>query len=187
MENRKKVWADIKHIHNNIEDPWFLMGDFNNVLGAQDRIGGNVVNENEYKDLKAMMKQMSIFKKDAMGDHFTWTNNQWNWMIFSRIDRVFGNISWQQQNMDTTLSILNLGVSDHALLCLQEVTPIRIIRTPFKFQNIVVTKMDYNDKVLQRWNESLVGRLMFVIWKKLQRLKLVIRGLCKTFNGINKY
>lgn len=47
--------------------------------------------------------------------------------------------------------------------------------------------MDYNIKVMHSWNESLVGRLMFVIWNKLQRLQPIIRGLCKNFNGINKY
>lgn len=180
LEQRKKLWEDIKHIHNNIKDPWFLMGDFNNVFRDQDRIRGNVVHTNEYKDLTSMMEQASLFEKYTTGDHFTWTNNQRNGIIYFRIYGVLGNISWQQQNMDIILSILNHRASDQPC-------PRRINRTPFKFQNIMVTKMYYNDYVLQSWNESLVGNPMYVIWKKLQRLQLVIRGMCKTFNGINQY
>lgn len=43
------------------------MGDLNNVLRSQDRIRGNVVHENKYKDLKDMMGQANLFEKDTMG------------------------------------------------------------------------------------------------------------------------
>lgn len=64
------------------------MGDFNNVLKAQDRTIGNLVSMNKYKDRVDMMEQTGIHDKDSIGDHFTWTNNQINWMIYLRIDRV---------------------------------------------------------------------------------------------------
>lgn len=43
------------------------MRDFNNVLRAQDRIGGNMVTENEYKDLMVMMEKLDSMKKRVCG------------------------------------------------------------------------------------------------------------------------
>lgn len=45
LERRKKLWQDVKDIHNQQQGPWFLTGDFNNVLKSQDIIGGKVVIE----------------------------------------------------------------------------------------------------------------------------------------------
>ncbi|CAK8574668.1 unnamed protein product [Lathyrus sativus] len=94
LEQRKGLWKDLTNIQANVTEAWCLMGDYNNVLRAQDRIGGNMVTENEYKDLIDMMDQVGLYEKDGCDDHFTWCNNQRNDMIYSRIDRVLGNINW---------------------------------------------------------------------------------------------
>ncbi|XP_058783013.1 uncharacterized protein LOC131657658 [Vicia villosa] len=41
LELRKRLWKDIAAMKPNAPEPWCLMGDFNNVLKAQDRIGGD--------------------------------------------------------------------------------------------------------------------------------------------------
>ncbi|XP_058741419.1 uncharacterized protein LOC131613795 [Vicia villosa] len=51
LEKRRVLWKDMITLHQSIRGPWCAMGDFNNVAGAQDRIGGNMVVESEYKDL----------------------------------------------------------------------------------------------------------------------------------------
>lgn len=45
--------------------PWCLIGDFNNILQAQDRIGGTLVGENEYKDLQNMMEKTNLHEMDT--------------------------------------------------------------------------------------------------------------------------
>jgi hypothetical protein len=68
------------------------MGDFNNVLKSQHRIGGRIVMEAEYSDLSTMMNTTSLYEMDSMGDHYTWSNKQRDCAIYSRIDRVIGNL-----------------------------------------------------------------------------------------------
>lgn len=43
--------------------PWFLMGDFNNVMSVQDKIGGNPMQEMEYRDLREMMILWAFLRK----------------------------------------------------------------------------------------------------------------------------
>lgn len=95
------------------------MGDYNNVLLAQDRIGGIAIHEAEYIDLTNMMEKVDLFDKENSGDYFTWTNKQTSNTIYSRIARVIGNVQWHALHNDTIMNILGQGVSDHALLCLQ--------------------------------------------------------------------
>ncbi|MCH95907.1 hypothetical protein A2U01_0016889, partial [Trifolium medium] len=52
LNQRRKLWKDIETLHSQQQGPWFLMGDFNNVLKSQDRIGGRTVTESEYRDLR---------------------------------------------------------------------------------------------------------------------------------------
>lgn len=94
LDQRRTLWTDIECIHGNQHGPWVLLGDFNNVLKAKDRVGGNLVTESEYEDLAKMMRNTGTFEKDSMGDYYTWSNKQTDGMIYSRIDRVLGNVEW---------------------------------------------------------------------------------------------
>lgn len=51
LDKRKQLWRDIGDIHSQLHQPWFLMGDYNNVLRVQDRMRSNPVHEAEYRDL----------------------------------------------------------------------------------------------------------------------------------------
>jgi hypothetical protein len=67
-------------------------------LKNHDRIGGRIVTESEYRDLKTMMDTTCLYEMDNSGDHYTWSNKQSNCAIYSRIDRVIGNIDWLQKD-----------------------------------------------------------------------------------------
>ena len=73
LEQQKKLWAEIEKIHGKQQEPWTLIGDFNNVLMEKDRISGKLVMEAEYIDLENMMNKTGMFKK-SVGDYYTWSN-----------------------------------------------------------------------------------------------------------------
>lgn len=70
------------------------MGGFNNELQNTDRIGGRNIIEAEYKDLKNLMENAGLYEMDSRGEHFTWSNNQSEKPIYSRIYRLIGNMEW---------------------------------------------------------------------------------------------
>lgn len=47
LEQRRGLWKDIKKIHHQQRGPWCLMGNFNNVLRANYRVGERIVHESE--------------------------------------------------------------------------------------------------------------------------------------------
>lgn len=143
LDQRRKLWEDLEHIHNSQQGPWFLMGDFNNVTKSMDRVGGNLVTEREYVDLRNLMDHAGLFEKDSTGEYFTWTNKHSIGTIYSKIDHVLGNIDWLQDNTDVKLEILPPSIFDHCLLCLSDQKNNRTLHTKFKFTNSVVKVAGY--------------------------------------------
>ncbi|KAK2357064.1 hypothetical protein QL285_094373 [Trifolium repens] len=184
LDQRRRLWLELEDIHNAQQGPWCLMRDFNNVLKAADRIGGRMVHESEYSDFASMMDRVGLSEMASLGDYYTWSNKQVDGVIYSRIDRVLGNVDWFQLNIDSTLTIMDPGISDHSLLCLTGPVHIPPQKSHFKFLNCVSTLPDFSDCVTQNWNAPLVGKPLSVLWKKLLRLQPVIRKISKPFTGI---
>ncbi|XP_045791547.1 uncharacterized protein LOC123886260 [Trifolium pratense] len=186
LEHRRKLWKELEGIHNTQHGPWCLMGDFNNVLKSTDRVGGKLVHESEYTDLASLMDKSGLSEMNSLGDYYTWSNKHVDGIIYSRIDRVLGNVDWFQLNLDSTLTNMDPGISDHALLCLKgHDNAISTSKSQFKFLNCVTTMADFTDCVSRCWNEPLDGRPMFVLWRKLLRLQPVIRKLSRPVKSIN--
>lgn len=73
-EERKKLWDDISGMAGSCANEWCLIGDFNNVLSVEDRIGCAPVQIQEFQDLRTMMENVGLFECQMRGTHFTWSN-----------------------------------------------------------------------------------------------------------------
>jgi hypothetical protein len=186
LEHRRKLWKELVDINDTLQGPWCLMGDFNNVLKAIDRIGGRMVHDSEYNDLVSLMDTAGLSEMDNIGDYYTWSNKHLDGTIYSRIDRVLGNVDWFQMNLHSTLTNMAPGVSDHSLLCLNGQVPTHnsLPKSHFKFINCVSTMPNFSDCVASSWSRPIVGSPMYVLWKKLLRLQPLPRQLSRTILGI---
>lgn len=81
----------INRLSNTINEPWMVIGDYNNVLTMENKIGGCPVQEVEYYDLEDMMKVVGLFEYTTHVNHHTWSNKHTNWIIYSRIDKDICN------------------------------------------------------------------------------------------------
>jgi hypothetical protein len=181
---RKILWKELDAVHRNQQGPWFLIGDFNNVIKSMDRIGGNLVTEHEFADLNDMMNTTGLFEKESIGDYYTWTNKHTVGTIYSRIDHVLGNLDWLQANLHRQLEILAPNVSDHSLLCLRTHEPKAVRNVNFKFTNSVIQIAGYHDIVNKSWSTPLMGRPMAVLWFKLMRLQAPLHKLSKQLSNV---
>lgn len=48
LEKRREFWIEVRNLNVNSSEVRCLTGDFHNVLGSNDRIGGNPVLVNEF-------------------------------------------------------------------------------------------------------------------------------------------
>ncbi|KHN06941.1 Transposon TX1 putative 149 kDa protein, partial [Glycine soja] len=162
-----------------------LIGDFNNVLKTNDRVGGKMVCEKEYKDLRTMMDNTGLAEMDSKGDYYTWSNKQSENIIYSRIDRILGNTEWFSKNLNLSLTNMTPGISDHAMLYLRDDSVPVKRKARFKYANCVSGMDNFTETVANSWNSARRGGPpMKMLWHKLKKLQPVINNLSKPLIGI---
>ena len=184
LDRRKELWNKIEDIGRNLNGPWIVIGDFNNVLDSQDRIGGNNVVETKVRDLKTMMSNMGLFEADMKGNHYTWSNKHVVDVIYSRIDRVIGNVDWFQKYQDASYEVLDPNISDHSpiKIGLQIQKPRRVYL--FRFINCISKDPSFMQLVASSWHVESRGTSMEKLWYKLKRLQIVLRPLSRQFTNM---
>ncbi|KAI5423833.1 hypothetical protein KIW84_030161 [Lathyrus oleraceus] len=184
VEHRKTLWSKLESLGSNMDRPWVVIGDFNNVLKEEDRIGGQPVSYAEYRDLDEMMHNVSLFENVSKGSYFTWSNKHTQGIIHSRIDRMVSNIQWLQKYPDAVVENLAPNISDH--------TPVKVsvsqqqIRkgSMFKFLNCSVKEPTYMQIVKNSWQEEVIGNNMYRLWRKLLRLQPILKKLNSQYSDI---
>ncbi|XP_058768386.1 uncharacterized protein LOC131642116 [Vicia villosa] len=108
LMQRRKLWDDIKQVAGNIHDPWLVVGDYNNVLHPNDRIGGHPVQASEVKDLKHMMEVAGLFEHGTTG----WNIQEYGWpmhILWKKLKNVQSNMrEMNKQVMDQVNDIKEL-------------------------------------------------------------------------------
>lgn len=140
------------------------------MLNSMDKIGGQLVTEAEFKDLRAMMENIGLCEMDSSGEFFTWSNKQAFAPIYSRIDRILANVEWLQDHVGASLDILPAHISDHALLHLHVPDSVKKHKL-FRFHNGWTNVLGFQDIVDKSWSKDVKGLPMQRLWKKLMRLK----------------
>lgn len=72
-------------------------GDFNSLLGLNDRIGGQEVQPSEIQPFYVCVIQCRLQEMRSRGAYYTWKNRQGpDHRIYSRLDRTLINEEWLQ-------------------------------------------------------------------------------------------
>ncbi|XP_074267003.1 uncharacterized protein LOC141590304 [Silene latifolia] len=109
LGDRVLLWESLENIHELIQEPWIVCGDFNNILGYDERIG-YVVTEGEIKGFLECTAHCELADIPAQGAFFIWSNKQEeDGRRFSRIDRVLVNMEWLMAFPDTNTNFCLKG------------------------------------------------------------------------------
>lgn len=116
LSERLVLWDDLRKLR--VTAPWMITGDFNNVLRAKEREGGNTPSIQEMRPFVECLEDCGLTDMRSRGRTFTWTNNT----IRSKIDRVLVNEGWIDVHPDVEAHFTAVGLSDHTK------SPIRLVR-----------------------------------------------------------
>ncbi|XP_060170760.1 uncharacterized protein LOC132601709 [Lycium barbarum] len=90
IADRCEMWSELGDISSSQHGPWLIMGDFNSILNAEDRMNGSEVLEAEVRDFKQFLTNNSLAELQSFGRDYTWTNGH----VMSIIDRAIVNADW---------------------------------------------------------------------------------------------
>jgi len=68
---RQDLWRDLLSIANGMDDARCMLGDFNDVLYKEDRLGGDEIHDYEIKHFAEWITQNGLQEMRCKGPHFT--------------------------------------------------------------------------------------------------------------------
>ncbi|XP_075096511.1 uncharacterized protein LOC142174589 [Nicotiana tabacum] len=111
---RRRLWEDIKSIHQMVNGPWAIMGDFNSILSTEERVGSSVTMA-KIREFKKCMEECSLQDMRSSGAYYTWSNKQpGDSRVMSKIDRVLINYEWTIKLPASEVHYMQLGLFYHA-------------------------------------------------------------------------
>ncbi|XP_075080128.1 uncharacterized protein LOC142165484 [Nicotiana tabacum] len=162
-----------------------VIGDFNAVLNADDRIGGKEVTWAEVVDFHNCVMECGLMNLPSQRNMYTWSDKHAEHRIFLKIDWIFINDEWLSTMPECASRFLTEGINDHCPAKVTLVEERQKIRRTFQFCNIWAKHFQFMRIVKEGWEINLEGCKMFKVVKRLKLLKKGLRALnAQAFNNI---
>ncbi|KAM6571204.1 hypothetical protein CsatA_015284 [Cannabis sativa] len=95
------------------------MGDFNEILGLSDKVGGVTRRESQMNQFRQAIAESSLNPLDYAGPRFTWKYSSHSDTIEERLDWALVNEDWNVNFPEARLTHLDFFGSDHRVLSLE--------------------------------------------------------------------
>lgn len=163
-ENRRFVWDDLVSIGVTRNEPWLLLGDFNELMSNAEKEGGAIRHESTFWDFRNLAISCKIKETRSSGNSLSWAG--WREMVNGagrkdkvwvqcRLDRSFGNDSWFQLFSRSKTEYMRMYASDHRPIKLSfALEPDDRSYGRFYFDQRMIRKEGFEDAVIRGWNVS---------------------------------
>ncbi|XP_057248182.1 uncharacterized protein LOC125493275 [Beta vulgaris subsp. vulgaris] len=167
------------------QDPMIIIGDFNAVCNANDRLNGTLITDAETEDFQNFLLQSSLIESKSTGAFYSWSNSSvGSDRVVSRIDKAFVNQAWLSMYTAVAVEYLAPGVSDHSTLKFALMAGNVQGGRPFKFLNIMAEQEDFLRTVDKAWSSVQGSSRLQSIWLKLKAVKRDLKVMKKQKMGI---
>ncbi|XP_074287958.1 uncharacterized protein LOC141613120 [Silene latifolia] len=154
IHERASLWDHLRRIAGLVDGPWAIAGDFNCVLSATERVGGNIPNA-EIEPFRTCVLGCGVVDIPAIGSLFTWNNKQRpEDRIYSRIDRFMTNQVWSDHFPDLYANFLPEGMLDHTPCLISSSTQSQKARS-FKYYNMWGASKDFLPTIKCCWSNNI--------------------------------
>ncbi|KAL8516739.1 hypothetical protein ACS0TY_015123 [Phlomoides rotata] len=163
-----------------------LIGDFNAVLGAHERISSRAPNSVSCADFQGFIERELLFEVEAVGSAFTWASRRLNHgLIASKLDRVLAHESFIDHWDCVSATVLARVASDHHPLLLHCDLGSPPLPRPFKFQTPWTLDIRFSSLVHSSWTQPLrASDPVSLVVRKLRHLKAELRVWNKEVFGL---
>ena len=107
---RQSLWKRIDR--NGIgrrNQPWLLLGDFNEILGNHEKIGGRVRPEASFQDFRTLVQNNDLNDLSSVGSRFSWIGQRGQHQVQCCLDRTMANSEWLTAFPASETEFLEIG------------------------------------------------------------------------------
>ena len=133
-----------------------MVGDFKELLCAEDKFGGSQININRTMAFKTCLDSCNFVDLGFAGPKFTWSSKRKiTDLILERIDRCFANPLWRILYPKAVVTHLPRTFSDHHSVLIELSRLIsHSLNKPFQFQSMWLVHQDFPRIVKEAWLEN---------------------------------
>lgn len=134
VDFRYVVWDFLSNLAPSLVGPWMILGDFNQIKGASDKLSANL-SLRGVVEFQTLINNLGLIDYIPKGPWFTWNNNRsGNNAVLERLDRVLIRPDWLDVFPHMTADTLNISASDHAPIFVSLKYKIPLRSRPFRFE-----------------------------------------------------
>ncbi|XP_062103957.1 uncharacterized protein LOC133815089 [Humulus lupulus] len=154
---RDQLWLDIQELALKIDEAWMILGDYNEILHQNERVGKKTIMKPSLS-LRDCMITCQMEELKYSGSFYTWKNKQRpEDRVYSKIDRAMVNMKWTDQYPNSEQFFF--------------------LKQPFRCFRMWKEASSYATKVSTNWNIVVSGTEMYKLVLKLKRLKQIFREI----------
>ncbi|KAK7259820.1 hypothetical protein RIF29_25435 [Crotalaria pallida] len=164
--DKKHTWDLLSRLKRNSSDPWVVIGDYNQILGPEDKVGGAGCDFAEIQAARDCLHECGLTEVGFVGSRFTWCNRRKSPdTIEERLDRAFANQSWLDIWQFSLINNLPRHRSDHSPISLDASTrpkkQRRCKKKRYRFEQVWIHYEELVEVVKHSWisSDSVAGNI----------------------------
>lgn len=155
--NRRQFWDQLITTNEARGGPWFVTGDFNDIISNEEKTGGPARPEGSFTDLRTFFSEGDLYDIQSSGDPLSWRGKRGDHLVRCRLDRAVANTAWAELYPTARSQYMNYEGSDHK--------PIITLLEPHKRKRNGLFRYDRRLK-----DNAEVRELVRAIWENGSRL-----------------
>ncbi|KAL9669520.1 hypothetical protein QQ045_007067 [Rhodiola kirilowii] len=153
---RSTTWNLLRHLHNQLNLPWIIFGDFNEVCFGWEVKGDRIRGEWQMRAFREAMSDCGLADLAFIGSPYTYSNRRLGRRETKvRLDRMLANGSWRKIFQDAQVFHHPAISSDHDFLiltCMNKASKRR--ESQFRFEPMWTREKEFVKVVKAAWRDS---------------------------------
>jgi hypothetical protein len=174
-ELRARTWEALRYLRAQDDRPWLCAGDFNEILRAEEQLGGNPRSERQMTAFRDCLMDCNLSDIGFSGYEFTWNNRrEAAENVQVRLDRATATASFLDIFPMTHVEHIMMEESDHLALLIHVREDIqdsgRKTHRSFQFEEMWLKHDGYDDMVKDAWLKNGIGSCSNLdgLWRQLR-------------------
>ncbi|XP_074303207.1 uncharacterized protein LOC141637633 [Silene latifolia] len=170
IHERVPLWDHLRKISGQVQGPWAIVGDFNCVIAATERVCGNATAA-EMEPFRGCMEDCDVVDIAAIGSLYTWNNKKKpEERIYSRLDRFLVNKAWCDHFLHLCAHFLPEVLFDHSPCLVRSSNTVQG-KSSFKYFNMWGSSKEFLPIVRQSWDQSIYSTPLYRLVINLKMVK----------------
>ena len=150
---RDHVWERLTRYGLARSEPWFIIGDLNEITGNHEKEGGTIRSPASIVSFNNMIRDAGLLQFPAKGNRMSWQGRRNKGIVKCRLDRALANEDWHTLFPCSYTEYLGMVSSDHRPVVAFLDNKIQRRRGQFRFDKRWLGQEGLLDSIERGWRE----------------------------------